>query len=253
MISRLGMSIAIVIALCVGVVWATGALEHDFDIANELYQKGDYDGAIESYLAVFSGGVDNAALHYNLGNAYFKTGRLGMATACYHRALRLEPRNDDIRANLEFTRLYLVDKVDPTAQSPIWVWYKSFVLFYTTDEWAMLSSCLLFLTSIVIAYMIWTRRRTVVVKGVLSVLLVLFICVGICTGVNAHFGYYAVRGAIIVPEISVRAGPGKDFDEQFLAHEGLTFDILKQESGWYFGLFDNRLKGWIKLSDAVKI
>jgi tetratricopeptide (TPR) repeat protein len=250
---RLVVFIAIVIALCVGVVWASGALEHDFDVANDLYQKGDYDGAIESYLAVLSGGVDNAALHYNLGNAYFKTGRLGIAIACYHRALRLEPRNDDIRANLEFARQYLVDKVDPTAQSPIWMWYKSLVLFYTTDEWAVLSSCLLFLSAVVLAYMIWTRRRTVIVKAILSALLVMLICAGICTGVNAHFGYYAVRGAIIVPEVSVRAGPGEDFDEQFLAHEGLTFDILKQESGWYFGIFDNRLKGWIKLTDAVKI
>jgi hypothetical protein len=53
--------------------------------------------------------------------------------------------------------------------------------------------------------------------------------------------------------VSVKAGPGGDFDEQFLAHEGLTFEILRQESGWYLGVFDNRLKGWIKVSDTVKI
>ncbi len=253
MISRALILVLILITLCIDSLPASSALEHDFEVANEQYQKGDYDAAIESYLAVLSGGVDNAALHYNLGNAYFKTGRLGYAIACYNRALRLEPRNDDIRANLEFARQFLVDKVNPNAQSPIWTWYKSFVLYYTTNEWAVLSSCLLFLLAIVLAYMIWTRRRTLVIKTILSVLLVLFICAGICTGVNAHLGYFAVRGAIVVPEVSVKAGPGDDFDEQFVAHEGLTFDILKQESGWYYGLFDNRLKGWIKLSDAVKI
>jgi hypothetical protein len=56
-----------------------------------------------------------------------------------------------------------------------------------------------------------------------------------------------------VPAVSIKAGPGEDFGEQFVAHEGLTFNILKQESGWYHGIFDNRLKGWIRISDAVKI
>ncbi len=101
--------------------------------------------------------------------------------------------------------------------------------------------------------MIWTRDRRFSVKTIVSSALIVFIVCCVCTGVNVHLSYNSPRGAIVVPEVSNKAGPGEDFGEQFVAHEGLTFNILKQESGWYHGIFDNRLKGWIRISDAVKI
>ncbi len=233
--------------------YSDGALEHDFTVANDQYQKGNFAGAVDNYLKVVAAGVDNPALYYNLGNAYFKTGQLGMAIAMYHRALKLDPRNDDIRANLEFAKRLTVDKADPTAENPIWRWYKSVVLGYTANEWTVFSSIIFALVSLLLMYVIWTRDRRFAVKMMVSSLLIVLVVGGICTGVNIHLNYDSPRAAIVVPEVSIKAGPGEDFDEQFLAHEGLTFDILKQESGWYLGIFDNRLKGWIKISQAVKI
>lgn len=236
-----------------GPVAASDALEYDFNLANEAYQNGDFEAAIDNYLKLLAAGIDNSTLHYNLGNAYFKTNQLGMAIACYHRALKLDPRNDDIIANLEFARQNMIDKVDPEATSPIWNWYRSVVLYYTANEWTVLTTIFLFLSALILIYMIWTRERGMIVKGILATLLVLFAISGICGGVNINLNHLKSRGAIVVPEVSIKAGPGVNFDEQFIAHEGLTFDILNQESGWYLGVFDNRLKGWIKVSDATKI
>lgn len=245
--------ILVVLLLGVGTACASDALQHDFEVANKAYQDGDFEKAIDNYLKLVAAGIDNSTLQYNLGNAYFKRGQLGMAIACYDRALRLDPRNDDIRANLEFAKQNMVDKVDPTATSPIWNWYKSIVLYYTANEWTVLTTIFLSIAALIVIYMVWTRQRGVIVKGMLSVVIVLMLISGVCTGVNINLNYVKSRGAIIVPEVSIKAGPGENFDEQFVAHEGLTFDILKQESGWYLGIFDNRLKGWIKISDAVKI
>jgi tetratricopeptide (TPR) repeat protein len=251
-LSRIGIAV-IVCALLSCSAYANGALEHDLDVANDLYQKGDYAGAVENYLKLVVAGVDNPVLHYNLGNSYFKTGQLGLAIAMYNRALRLDPRNDDIKANLTFAKQFMVDKVDPTAENPIWRWCKSAVLNYTANEWTVLTSILFVITVLILTYMIWARDRRFSAKTVVSVAIVVFIVCGVCTGVNVHLSYNSPRGAIVVPEVSIKAGPGEDFGEQFIAHEGLTFNILKQESGWYHGIFDNRLKGWIRISDAVKI
>ncbi|MFH1892854.1 MAG: tetratricopeptide repeat protein [Candidatus Zixiibacteriota bacterium] len=242
-----------ILLTAIGTAKASDALEYDFNQANEAYQKGDYEEAIDNYLKLVAVGIDNSTLQYNLGNAYFKTDQLGMAIACYHRALKLDPRNDDILANLEFARQNMIDKVDPTATSPIWNWYRSIVLYYTANEWTVLTSIFLLLSALILIYMIWTRERGMIVKGILSLLLVLFMISGICGGVNINLNYLKSRGAIVVPEVSIKVGPGGSFDEQFIAHEGLTFDILKQESGWYLGVFDNRLKGWIKVADATSI
>jgi tetratricopeptide (TPR) repeat protein len=233
--------------------FCSGALEHDFQKANEHYQNSEYEKAIEDYEKVLAGGVDNAALHYNLGNAYFKTGRLGLAIASYYRALKLDPRNDDIRANLDYAKQFLVDRVDTDAQSPIWEWYRSFVLNYTANEWALFATILFFICGALLSFMIWTRRFSGMLKGIFAATVVITVCAAVCTGANVEMNYLMQRGAIVVPEVSVRVGPGDDFDEQFLAHEGLTFNIVRQESGWYLGVFANRLKGWVKLSDAVKI
>ena len=250
---RFGSLLILICLALASVAQASDALEHDFEVANSLYQQGDYTGALENYRKVAASGVDNAVLHYNIGNSFFKTGQLGEAIASYHKALRFDPRNDDIRANLRFAKQQMIDKIDPTAVSPLWMWYKSLVLNYTANEWAVMSSVLLFLLLFMLIYIVWTRNRQFVVKSIAVGLLVLFVCSGICTGVNVRLNFYSPRGAIVVPEVSIKAGPGEDFGEQFVAHEGLTFDILKQESGWYLGVFDNRLKGWIRVSDAAKI
>lgn len=243
------LAIAVISSVC----HADGALEHDFVTANQLYQDGDYSEAVESYLNLVAAGVENPAVYYNLGNAYFKTNQLGMAVAMYNRALKLDPRNEDIRANLEFARRFTVDRIDPGAENPIWRWYKSLVMTYTTNEWTMLSSILYVIVILILMYMIWTRDRRLLTKGIMWTAAVVMVICLTCTAVNVQFCCYSPRGTIVVPEVSVKAGPGDDFGEQFLAHEGLTFEILRQESGWYLGVFDNRLKGWIKVSDTVKI
>lgn len=234
-------------------LWASEALEHDFRKGNELYESGNYSAAIDQYLNVLSAGVENPVLFYNLGNAYFKTGQLGYAIAMYNRGLKYAPRNDDLRANLEFARQQMIDKVDPNERNPVWNWIKQTILSLTANEWSALSSAFLFVIVLTAAYMIWSRRRTSLLKGILTAGILLFIVSAVCTGINIHMNFFTPRGTIVAPEVSVKVGPGEDFDEQFIAHEGLTFEILQQESGWYQGIFDNRLKGWVKINNAVKI
>ncbi len=243
-----------VVALsCSSALADSEALKHDFEEANRLYQGGEFQKAIDSYLKVVAAGVENPVLYYNLGNSYFKTGRLGYAIAMYHRALKLDPRNDDIKANLAFAQQFRVDNITQDEINPIWNWYKGIILHYTSNEWTVAASVVLVLFLALFAFRIWTGSRSSLVKGLLIASFAIFVVVATCCGTSIHFNCGATRGAIVVPEVSIKAGPGSDFDEQFIAHEGLTFLIMKQESGWYQGIFDNRLKGWIRVSDAVKI
>lgn len=101
-------------ALLPGVILARDvSQESSFDEGNRLYQEGDFAGAIISYGAVVEGGFESAALHYNLGNAHFRLGEIGRAVLNYERALRLDPGNDDIRANLALVNERLRDRIEP--------------------------------------------------------------------------------------------------------------------------------------------
>src|SRR5262249_45435626 len=96
---------------CLVVVW--GAMAHgapapaassSFDEANKLYEQGKYQEAIAAYQRLIVQNDVSAALYFNLGNAWFKSGRTGQAIASYRLAQRLDPRDPDIRANLRFAR-----------------------------------------------------------------------------------------------------------------------------------------------------
>ncbi|MDE2654507.1 MAG: tetratricopeptide repeat protein [Gemmatimonadota bacterium] len=84
-----------------------------FDEGNRLYQDGDFAGAADSYSAVLEGGFESAAVYYNLANAHVRLGELGEAVLNYERAARLDPGNDDIRANLALVNQRLLDRIEP--------------------------------------------------------------------------------------------------------------------------------------------
>ena len=75
-----------------------------FHEANSLYEKGDYANAVEHYAKIVDAGLESGALYYNIGNAFFKLGKPGYAILFYEKALRLIPRDGDLKANLAYAR-----------------------------------------------------------------------------------------------------------------------------------------------------
>ena len=76
------------------------------------YNEGDFDRAIDEWRTCVDNGVENSDLYYNLGNAYFREGKLGFAIYYYKSALRLDPSNDDIIHNLKYAQAMTRDKVE---------------------------------------------------------------------------------------------------------------------------------------------
>jgi Flp pilus assembly protein TadD len=68
--------------------------------ANQLVNAGHYAEAAQMYEQLVAQSPQDAALHYNLGNAYFLQGDASGALAAYEQAAALAPRDADIRANL---------------------------------------------------------------------------------------------------------------------------------------------------------
>src|SRR5262245_15874464 len=82
-----------------------------FDEGNRLYQAGNYSESLKRYEEIVADGYEAPALYYNIGNAQFKLGHLGQAIVSYERALRLAPRDADVRANLDLARSMTADEI----------------------------------------------------------------------------------------------------------------------------------------------
>jgi tetratricopeptide (TPR) repeat protein len=110
------------LALALGAVTASAtasAPRARLDAANGAYRAGDFAAAAAGYEAVLAAGWESPTVHLNLGNARLRLGHRGLAAASYSRALRLEPRDRDARANLRLARLNTTGGIAGAAPLPV--------------------------------------------------------------------------------------------------------------------------------------
>ena len=89
-----------------------------FKKGNQSYEEGRFEQAIEEYEKILDLGIKNFKVFYNLGNAYFRQNQLGRAILNYRRALALQPRDEDTKANLSFVKLFTLDKIEEQKINP---------------------------------------------------------------------------------------------------------------------------------------
>lgn len=88
-------------ALNIGII-ANAATSPIVEKADSAYKNGDYAQAVNLYKSVAEKEGTSAALLFNLGNAYVKSGNPGDAVVYYARAQRLMPRSAEIANNLKY-------------------------------------------------------------------------------------------------------------------------------------------------------
>lgn len=122
-----------------GTVLTTGvsADKAAVDAANQLYISRHYAEAAKIYEQEIARGVQDSALFYNLGNAYYQQGDLGRAVLNMERAAQLDPRDADIQANLELIRAETVELFGSEASGPLAV-LSDVTGWLTINETAML-------------------------------------------------------------------------------------------------------------------
>lgn len=104
-----------------------------FDLGNQAYMRKDDAAAITYYRKAVKNRGFSAALLYNLGNCYARSGKTGPAVLAYEQALRLDPADPDIRTNLESIRK--ANGLYPPNQS----WWRQVKNILGADQWLLLA------------------------------------------------------------------------------------------------------------------
>ena len=220
--------------------------------ANMSYENADYEKAASLYEDLLKMDMVSPEVFYNLGNSFFKTKQIGRAVVNYERALRLAPRDRDIRLNLKLARSMSVDKIEIPERGFI----VKLVLFpydmMNVDELTAVTS-LIFLAIILILifsiFFIRKRSSFFYSAGVLAVLLIIFSIFLVSKLRSEVFTRHAV---IISKKVDVRSGPKKDYLLQFTLHEGTGLRIVEERQGWYEIDLSKDLKGWLP-KDSVEV
>lgn len=204
-----------------------------FYVGNSLYEKRDYPKAIEEYLKVRDLGLESGNLYYNLGNSYFKLGKIGYAILNYERARRIMPQDKDLKANLDYAKsLVGTSSFEAPPKnaivSAIKVPFKDFNL-------NTLAAFALFLYLIVIGFAAFFIVNPFFAK---KLWFILFICIVIFSVNMAAFGirYYdeviLKRGIIVQKEADCKYEPIDKSTTFYKLQEGDEVIVLQTHDDW---------------------
>lgn len=231
------------------VIGSSPAWAGSFGDANKAYSTGNFDLAVRGYEEQLAQGTVHEDLYYNLGNAYFRLGRLGPAIYNYERALLLAPGMPDAAYNLEVARAAVAEKVrDRMAgaeQDPRWI---RMVKAFTISEltlWLLGLNLLFFSLLLVLRFLDSGFRRSVLTVLTAFVGLGLLLFATLFAG-NIYARERIETGVILPDQIVMREGQGVQTAERGLLHAGLRVRVLETRGEWMRIRLSNGVEGWIK-------
>jgi tetratricopeptide (TPR) repeat protein len=214
-----------------------------FERGTHLYEEADFDGAADAFSQIVAMGVEQPTVHYNLANAWFKTGRLGPAIFHYRKAHQLAPRDADIIANLEYARFLALDRIEEDAATdrPVEGWLDRI----TPAEAARIPAALFVLAGIAGCGAQLFRGRSRLWGRSFVVLLGLWALSFAGAWAVEHRASRSSEAVVLAREAIVRNGPGESFDTAFVLHEGAEVVVEGDRGSWTEVSLPGDLRGWI--------
>ncbi len=226
-----------------------------FRRAEEAYREGRYAEAAEQYESLRSQGIEDGALSYNLGNAYAKSGRLGLAILHYERALRRMPGDSDTKANLEFANALITDVVERPDLPSYVVWVVDLYRALEPDYCAgLLSLSFLFGGAVVTVLLLgrWPSLRTPAITVLVIAGFVALVSAGLLAA-KFTAASERVEAVVLVSATDVRSGPGETNPQLAEIHEGLKLSVLGTREDWLQVGLPNGITGWVRAGDVETI
>jgi len=241
---RIGLTIALLAAglFAISDVWAETGWEEAFFKANQAYQEGHFQEAIDGYLHLIRSGNGVGPVYYNLGNAYLKADQLGYAIWAYERGLLLTPRDPDLRFNLFYARDQTRDAIETPRGSieAVFFWLRSFNLHELFGCFAVLN---LFFWSLLVIRL-FNRSEW------LYYLLLITISVWVVAGLSFGLKHYRIatddRAVVLEKEVDILAGPDTADTVLFKLHEGTVVRHERSEDGWALIRVSDKNRGWVE-------
>lgn len=248
----------IVLSLSASVVFSyaqTEELTSVFDDANRLYLEQKYDAAVARYESIVANGFENGEVYFNLGNAYYKMGKLQHAVLNYERARKYIPNDDDLMVNLQLVNLQLTDKIEAIPELFIYRWAESLLTLFSLETmiWMMYLFFLLALISFSLFLFAETyeQRRYSLMSGIIcSVLLV----IGIANFSIQSYRESNTEFAVVMTDVAnIKSAPDSKGNDLFVIHRGLKVQVLDNVNKWYkIRLADGKV-GWIPEKEIESI
>ena len=241
-------------ALIIQIISASSILaqsqeEEIFFKANQAYNEGRYQEAIDQYEDLIDKGYRSGHLFYNLANGYFRLDELGEAILNYERAATLMPRDADLKFNRNYAMDLAQDAVESSDSLIFMAFFWSSSLNLSELFWIFVIMNILFWSILIIR--LYKRSDW---NYYLMIILSVF---WVVTGSSFSLKYYKLtsdnRSVILEPEVNVLAGPDINDTLLFKLHEGAIVEYERDEDDWSLIRISQSKRGWVLNSQTGKV
>ncbi len=252
---RLTKSVFITVIAISGLFAQSGELNRIFDEANHLYLEQKYDAAIIKYDSIISNGYESGELYFNLGNAYYKLGKIQYAILNYERAKKILPNDEDVQFNLQLANVQVQDKVDVVPELFVYRWMDSLLTLFSPKTLICMMYALFLIALGAFSYFIfakyYVRRRYSLWIGLVSTILLVL---GIANILIQSHREENVKYAIVMTDVAnIKAAPDSKGNDLFVIHRGLKVQVLDDVNNWRkIRLADGKI-GWIQEDEIESI
>ena len=226
-----------------------------WEAGNKAYIEGNYDKAIEEYIAILDGREYSMKLYNNLANAYFKTGANGKAILYYNKALRLAPSQEDIRHNLALAEAQTKDRIAVVPEFFLNRWMRTIRNSMSCTAWSVLSIVSFALVLAFGLLFLLASRLGIRKTGFYGALVALLFMIATTSfAISSRNDMLNHEEAVVMASaISVKSSPDRSATDLFVLHEGTKVKVLTAVDEWVEVVIADGKKGWTLKNNIEEI
>lgn len=223
--------------------------------AGEFYRNGEFDKAIDIYEEIRNEGYEGTSLYFNLANSYYRIGKLGYAILNYERALKISPTDEDVKHNLAFANLSIIDRIQPLPTFFLFEWWENLLTLLSVNAWTYLAFfiylILIFLFILYFFAKTVSQQKLIIFSG-LGALVILAITISLLI-VKINREQTHISGVVIEQSITVKTSPDSKSTDAFVIHEGLKVKLEDKLDEWVKVKLADGKVGWVDSDTVAKI
>lgn len=227
------------------------ANESLFKKANNEYEKGNYEIAIQTYEQLINLDKISSELYYNLGNSYYKIENLAEAIWCYEKSLKIKNDKKTVE-NLNIVKSKIKNRINPLPDTFYQKWGKKIINLFEVKTWQIIT--ILFIWMTVSTILISNFKIIELRKYVFYILA----CVSILLVFISHQSYnnFTKKEAIIFSSsLPVNSEPTDNIKNKklFNLSLGTKVEVVNTNNDWIYIKLNDGRKGWIRENDVKRL
>ena len=238
-------------------VFFSNVFSKDFDEnfykANNYYNNSKYLESINIYESILAAGWESSNLYYNLGNSYFRQNQIGQSIWAYNKALKMDPRNEDLIKNLSIAEAKIKDRIILPDEFYFVKVYGNFKSRYTLKEWLLAGGIIVLFTVVSFLISEFHIFNNLKIVRVVKILILLTVTIHIVILDKFFDDDDDKFGIIIDNQVKAYSGPFYgDNSILFNINEGTEVMIKQYQKNWTEIILLDGKSAWIT-SNKIRV